>query len=75
MVEHVLFPNQVKHLIQSNLWPTEFVEEGQRIAFSKEKEKENENGEEEDEEEDEFFVNPNHRNIPDWEESSSEEDS
>jgi len=79
-VEHVLFPDQIKYLIQENEWPKVFglapeilksIPDGEKLSLSKNSDDENE-----DNSLDEYFVNSNHKVLEDSEEedTSDEED-
>jgi len=70
MVQHILFPDQIKYLKNESLWPKEFgVESPVQEAKPNVSKKTNE----EEEEDDDLFVNPNHLAVA--EESESESDS
>jgi len=77
LVEHVLFPEQIKHLRRISKWPESFGE-GQELASESNSSLEGEDregGEEkndDEEEDDDLFVNPNHQAVA---ETSSDEDS
>jgi len=79
VVHHILFPDQVKHLKDQNLWPTQFNIPEIPLPVTQPKEpkakKQMEDEEEEEEEQlDDYFVNSNHRLVGGESESEEEEE-
>jgi len=73
LVEHILFPNQIKYLKRENKWPPEFndvqvLDEPQVVSENKQK------SDDQTDDEEDLFVNPNHQVINESESEDSEEE-